>query len=128
MSFEVDGSESSGAVTNVYIDYVENSSPKKQVSLRSTIDFAKYWRLNLWLRYVDDIVVINSENVLGGAFGIDDYFIFNANITWTVAESIEFTLAGQNLLEDRQLQYASEYTTPPIAIERGFYGKVTWRF
>jgi iron complex outermembrane recepter protein len=128
MSFEVDGSESSGAVTNVFIDYVENSSPKNQVSLRSTIDFAKYWRLNLWLRYVGDIVVINSKNVLGGAFGIDDYFIFDAKITRTVVESIEFTLAGQNLLEDRQLQYASEYTTPPIAIERGFYGKVTWRF
>jgi hypothetical protein len=37
-------------------------------------------------------------------------------------------LAGQNLFEDRQLEYASEYTTPPTAIERGFYGKVTWKF
>ena len=128
MSFEIDESESSGVVGSVFVDYVENSAPQNQVSLRSTIDFAKDWRLNLWLRYIDDIVVINSANLLGGAFGIDDYLIFNANITWTVTENIELTLAGQNLLEDRQLQYASEYTTPPTAIERGFYGKVTWKF
>ena len=128
MSFELDGRDSSTSAGGVFIDYVENSSPEHQVSLRSTIDFAKDWRLNLWLRYIDDIVVINSENVLGGSFAIDDYFIFNANITWMVTENIEFTLAGQNLLEDRQLQYASEYATPPTAIERGFYGKVTWRF
>lgn len=128
MSFEVDGSAASEVVADVFTNFVENSSPQNQVSLRSTIDFAKNWKLNLWLRYIDDIVVINSENVLGGVFGIDDYFIFNANVTWAVTKNIEFTLAGQNLLEDRQLQYASEYTTPPTAIERGFYGKVTWRF
>jgi iron complex outermembrane receptor protein len=128
ISFEGNGSESSAVEDSIFINYVENSSPQHQVSLRSTIDFAKDWRLNLWLRYVDEIVVINSEDLLGGAFAIDDYLIFNANITWTVTENIEFTLAGQNLLEDRQIQYASEYTTPPTAIERGFYGKVTWRF
>ena len=84
--------------------------------------------MNLWLRYIDDIVVRNSEDIFGDGIALDDYVIFDANVTWAVTKNIEFMLAGQNLLEDRQLQYASEYTTAPTAIERGFYGKVTWRF
>ena len=128
MSFDVNSSDSSVLFGSILSNHVENASPQNQLSMRSTIDFAKDWRLNLWLRYIDDIAVINSGDFLGGGLVIDDYFIFNANITWSITENIELTLAGQNLLEDRQLQYASEYTTPPTTIERGFYGKVTWSF
>ncbi|WP_169309047.1 TonB-dependent siderophore receptor [Desulforhopalus sp. IMCC35007] len=127
MSFQVkDGFDtpSSRAVT----DFVENSSPQHQASLRSTFNLGKDLKLNLWFRYVDEIVVRNSEDILGGGLPIDDYVAFDANIIWSVSENIEIMLAGQNLFEDRQLQYASEYTTPPTAIERGFYGKVTWKF
>lgn len=128
MSFGLQDGVSLSPSTTLAASYIENSSPKHQLSLRSTIDIARDWKLNLWLRYIDDIVVINSENILGGAFPLDDYFIFNANIIWSITDNLEFMFAGQNLFEERQLQYASEYTTPPTAIERGFYGKVTWSF
>ncbi|BHH85555.1 TonB-dependent receptor plug domain-containing protein [Desulforhopalus sp. 52FAK] len=128
MSFELDDGVSETASSTIFTGYVENSSPQHQASLRSTVDIAKNWKVNLWLRYVDDIVVINSEDILGGELAVDDYFTLDANITWKITDSIELMLAGQNMLEDRQLQYASEYTTPPTAIERGFYGKVTWEF
>jgi hypothetical protein len=37
-------------------------------------------------------------------------------------------LAGQNLTNSGQLHYLSEYSTPATEIERGVFGKVTWRF
>jgi hypothetical protein len=37
-------------------------------------------------------------------------------------------LAGQNLVNNGQSQYRSEYSTPATEIERGVYGKLTWRF
>lgn len=128
MSFELQDGVSSTISSNVLSGYIENSSPQHQGSLRSTMNIGKNWKVNLWFRYVDEIVVINSEDLLGGELALDDYFIFDANITWCITDNIELMIAGQNLFEERQLQYASEYTTPPTAIERGFYGKVTWRF
>jgi iron complex outermembrane receptor protein len=127
MSFQVkDGFDT--PTSNTIVGYIEDSSPQHQASIRSTFNIGKDVKLNLWFRYVDEIVVRNSEDLLGGGIGIDDYVTFDTNIIWSVSENIEIMLAGQNLFEDRQLEYASEYTTPPTAIERGFYGKVTWKF
>ena len=127
MSFQVkDGFE--GALSSTVVGYIENSSPQHQASLRSTFNLGKDLKLNLWFRYVDEIVVRNSEDLLGGGVAIDDYVAFDANIIWSVSDNLEIMLAGQNLFEERQLEYASEYVTPPTAIERGFYGKVTWKF
>jgi hypothetical protein len=46
----------------------------------------------------------------------------------TPFRELEVMLAGQNLLDDGQVRYLSEYQTPATEIERGVYGKVTWRF
>ncbi|MFT5697691.1 MAG: iron complex outermembrane receptor protein [Desulforhopalus sp.] len=127
MSFQVKN-EFNSTSSNVVSGYLEDSNPQHQASLRSTFKVGKDWKLNLWFRYVDEILVRNNEDIFGGGLAIDDYVIFDANVIWSVSENIEIMLAGQNLLEERQLQYASEYTTAPTAIERGFYGKVTWKF
>ena len=128
MSFELQDGVARTMQSDTVSSYFDNSSPQHQLSLRSTMNVGKDWKVNLWLRYVDEIVVINSQDFFGGELALDDYFIFDANITWCITDNIEFMVAGQNLFEQRQLQYASEYSTPPTAIERGFYGKVTWRF
>jgi len=109
-------------------DWVSKSAPKNQVSLRSSIALAEDWRLNLWLRYVDDVTCRNSADLLGDPVGIDGYFVFNANIIWTPVKNMEFMLAGQNLTDSGQLRYLSEYQTPATEIERSVYGKFTWRF
>jgi len=114
--------------TQVGSEWVSKSAPQNQVSLRSSIALAADWRLNLWLRYVDEVSCRNSANILGDPVKIDDYIVFNANIIWTPSKNMEFMLAGQNLTESGQLRYMSEYQTPATEIERMVYGKFTWRF
>lgn len=109
--------------------WVEKASPKNQGSLRASIALAPDWRLNLWARYVDSIVCQNSSNLFSGEpYILDDYFTLNANLIWTPIKNLELMLAGQNLTNSGQLQYASEYQTPATEIERAIYGKLTWRF
>nr|WP_321466197.1 hypothetical protein [uncultured Desulfobulbus sp.] len=59
---------------------------------------------------------------------IDSYVVLDANLIWTPNKHLELMLAGQNLLSSSQLQYRSEYSTPGTEIERGVYGKLTWKF
>ncbi|WP_043770162.1 TonB-dependent receptor plug domain-containing protein [Desulfobulbus propionicus] len=109
-------------------DWVTKASPRHQVSLRSSIALAENWRLNLWLRHVDTISGRNSTNLLGDSRLLDAYTLLDANLIWTPFRELEVMLAGQNLLDDGQVRYLSEYQTPATEIERGVYGKVTWRF
>jgi iron complex outermembrane receptor protein len=109
-------------------DWVTLSSPKNQVSLRSSIALAEDWRLNLWLRYVDEITCRSSGSLFEEGTAVDDYFVFNANLIWTPTKNLELMLAGQNLTDSGQLQYISEFQAPAMEIERSVYGKLTWRF
>lgn len=103
---------------------VSTTSPQHQASLRSSIDFAKNWQTNLWLRYIDEIVARDSADLLSGKIPLDDYWIFDANMIWKPVESIEVMLAVQNLFNDKQLEYVSELITPATEIERCIYA---WR-
>ena len=107
---------------------VEDAAPQQQLGLRSSILLAPDWRLNLWGRYVDDIAGRNSSDLLGQPVPIDAYCLLDANLIWTPNKHLEVMLAGQNLTNSGQLQYLSEYSTPATEIDRGVYGKVTWRF
>jgi iron complex outermembrane receptor protein len=109
-------------------DWVAKSAPKNQFSLRSSLALADDWRLNLWLRYVDQVSCRNTINLLGDPVTIDDYYVFNANLIWSPNENLELMLAGQNLFDSGQLRYLSEYQTPATELEPLVYGKITWRF
>lgn len=114
--------------TNVTFDFIGSASPQNIVSMRSSIALYENWKCNLWLRYIDEITTRNSVNLLDEQREQEDYILIDINLVWSPTANIEFMLAGQNILEDEQLQYASEYVTPATAIERSFYGKLTYRF
>lgn len=109
-------------------EYLVDSSPRHQASLRSSFMLADDWQLNLWLRYVDAITCRDSTNLVQSTIDIDRYFLVDANIIWTPMKNLEVMLAAQNMLDNSQLQYASEVIVPPTEIERGVYGKITYRF
>jgi len=52
----------------------------------------------------------------------------DVNVSWQMTEQIELMLAGQNLLNSSHLEYISEYSTPPIEVDRGVYAKLTYNF
>jgi len=101
-----------------YVAFLETASPQQQVSLRSSIDLYENIGLNLWVRYVDEITGRSSENLVTSAITLDSYFVFDANLTWSPNEQLEFMVAGQNLFSDGRLQYVSEFTTLPTKIEQ----------
>ena len=109
-------------------NFIEKVSPQHQASVRSSLDFAKNWQTNLWLRYIDEIAARNSVGFFTEELSMDDYFLFDINVIWTPTKNIEIMLAGQNLLNDSQLQYISELITPATEIERSVYAKLTFLF
>lgn len=108
---------------------LNDSSPRHQGSMRSSLSLAENWQVNLWLRYVDSIQGLNrADQASAGPAEIDAYLITDLNLIWTPRKDLEVMLAGQNLTKGQSFQYISEYSTPATEIERGVYCKLTWRF
>jgi iron complex outermembrane recepter protein len=101
--------------------------PQHQGSLRSAYDFSEQWQGNLWLRYTDEF---SGRDISGSSerITVSAYFGLDASLIWKPTQNLEIMLAGQNLLNSSQLEYASEFYFPPTEIERNVYLKVTWKF
>jgi len=123
-----DFSSDTGSSFEVATVRYNEGSPQQQVSLRTSIELAEHWRLNLWGRYIDSVSSWDMEQVGWPKVIIDGYVLLDANLIWTANEHLEVMIAGQNLTNSSQLQYRSEYSTPATEIERGVYGKLTWKF
>ena len=108
-------------------EFYAGGSPRHLASLRSAIDFAKNWQFNCWLRYVDEIKGRDTVDLISSV-DVPSYLVFDANLIWKPRKDLEVMLAGQNLFNSSQLEYAAELLTPITEIERRVYGKVTWRF
>lgn len=90
--------------------------PNRQASLRSLFNLSAKWELDTDLRYVGPL---KNQSVPG-------YTEFDLRIGWHPTEAWELSLHGQNLLHDHH----AEFNTPGSRreIERGVYGKISWRF
>ena len=112
------------AVTFSSSTTVEGSSPQQQFSIKAHIKLQDNLKLNLWGRYVDKI----DEASVTATFPVDDYTTLDANITWCPIENLELSLVGQNLLDEKHLEFISEHFTRPTEIGRSVYAKLTWEF
>ncbi len=94
-------------------------SPQQQLFLRSAVDLPGNVELDLTARYVDALPT----------GGVESYTGLDLRLGWKPHADLELSLVGQNLLEGEHLEFAPEIIpTRPTAVERGVYGKVTWRF
>ncbi len=106
---------------------VEETSPRHQLSLQTSYEIREGLRLNLWARYVGDLK--SSKSILArGETHADAYLEMDVNVSWQMTEQLELMVAGQNLLNSSHLEYISEFSTPPIEVERGVYAKLTYTF
>lgn len=103
------------------------NSPEHQAAIRTSYDVNEQWQGNLWLRYTSTFDGRNNED-RSKDITIPNQFNLDVNVIWKASKNLEVMLAGQNLLENSQLQYAAELLTPPTEIERVFYMKATWNF
>ena len=90
--------------------------PSHQVFLHSQLDLSARWECDAALRY---IAPIGNQNLPG-------YTEADVRLGWRPTAAWELSLNGQNLLHDHH----PEFNGPGFRreIQRGFYGKATWRF
>jgi len=124
ISLNMDNADS---VDSNLLPIIEKSSSQNQLSVRTNIAMRNNLHLNLWGRYVDSIGTANALEI-GSGFGVDSYLELDANIIWQPREGLKLMIAGQNLLDNRHLEFVSELFTSRIEIERSIYAKLTWEF
>jgi iron complex outermembrane receptor protein len=97
----------------------EGNSPNHQAQLRSQVDLPSRWRWNTSVYFVDRLP----------AQAIPSYTRVDTNVAWQLAEKFSITLAGENLLKDRHLEYAgTDSAVSSTTIKRTAYAKITWQF
>ncbi|MFH2045359.1 MAG: TonB-dependent receptor [Pseudomonadota bacterium] len=97
----------------------DTAAPRHQFSIRSSMDLPMDIEFDLWLRYVDDLPVIN----------IDGYCTMDLRLGWKPTQNIELSLVGQNIFDNQHPEFQEELLNlDRTEVERTFYLKVTWRF
>ncbi len=108
----------------------EGQSPHNQVYLQSSWDIAKNWEFDLIGRFVDSLSGFNPAGTPGTSDRIPSYFTMDARLGWTPRKNLSLEIVGQNLLDDHHPEFGTSplILSPEVEIQRGMYGKVTWKF
>jgi len=94
-------------------------APRHQVGLESRMNLGDHVEFDAMFRYVDEL-----EDL-----GVEGYTDLSLRLGWRPSEDLEISVVGHNLLAEHHQEFdASFLNTVPTQIERGVYGKVTWRF
>jgi len=56
------------------------------------------------------------------------YVTADVRLSYRPTPNLEFSVVGQNLLDDRHPEQASTVGHATVEVPRGFYGRITWRF
>jgi iron complex outermembrane recepter protein len=93
-------------------------SPKHQGGLRSSCNLPHNLEWDAAMYYV-------SPLALGP---VPAYTRVDTRFGWRARESLELSVAGQNLLTPRHLEFFDGVQVHPTRVERSVVGKITWRF
>lgn len=95
------------------------ASPQFQFNLRSYLDLPGGWELDTAINYVDELPDL----------GVEDYVRLDIRVGWYVSEQVEFSIIGQNLLEQNHQEFLGfAGGIQPALVPRSGYGKVTLRY
>jgi iron complex outermembrane receptor protein len=100
-------------------DNPNGSSPRHQWYLRSSIDLPKHFDQDTTLRFVDHLPTLN----------IPSYYSLDAHLSWRPVPRVEFSVGGQNLLDNQHLEFIPDFiNTAPTEVKRTVYGSLTFKF
>ena len=100
-------------------DNPNGSSPRHQWYLRSSIDLPKHFEHDTTLRFVDHLPSLN----------IPSYYSLDAHLGWRPVRRVEFSIGGQNLLDNQHLEFIPDFiNTAPTVVKRTVYGSMTFEF
>ena len=110
---------SPGSLDSTSAADVQGTSPSHQAQLRSHMDLAHFltWDTNAY--FVDRLP----------AALIASYTRLDTQLSWRLAESMELSVVGQNLLQDHHNEFNNELQNVNSSqAKRSAYAKWTWRF
>src|SRR5947207_4589841 len=84
----------------------ETADPDHQVMLRSMFDLPHNLQLDAGLRWVDKLTVNNGSTLAT----VPDYVELDMRIGWRITNTLELSLAGQNLLHNHHPEFG--FPTP----------------
>ncbi len=97
----------------------ERSYPQHQIQVGSHLDVSDDVELNTRLYYVDNL----------SALGVPSYVRLDAGLTWRPKPGVEVSVWGQNLLDDRHLEYLDlQGSAHPTEIQQGVYAAIKVEF
>jgi iron complex outermembrane receptor protein len=97
----------------------ESTSPHHQFSIQSALDLPWHLQLDGLLRYVDQVTDARAPS----------YLSLDLRVGWQPLKNLEISVIGQNLLDDRHPEFApTVIPTQRTEVQRGIYGKLTFRF
>ncbi|MBI1764111.1 MAG: TonB-dependent receptor [Acidobacteria bacterium] len=97
----------------------EKENPQHQFQVHSFFKLPRNFELDAALYHVSALT----------AQQIPRYTRLDLRLGWRVTESLDFSLGGQNLLDNRHPEFNGlDLTVVPSQIKRSFVGKATWRF
>lgn len=94
----------------------ESNDPEHQVILQSMADLTGRLEWDVVFRYIGDLP--SPE--------VPDYVGLDMRLGWRLTPRLELSVVGQNLLKTVHREFTPS-SPSARAIERGIYGKVTWR-
>ncbi|MFM9961570.1 MAG: TonB-dependent receptor plug domain-containing protein [Planctomycetaceae bacterium] len=98
----------------------EGGSPQNQVYARSSWNLSSDWQVDLGLRYVDQLPVVN----------VPHYLVGDARVAWRPRKNLELSVAGQNLFDNSHPEFGGMIvrSSAITQVERSVYGMVEYRY
>ncbi len=93
-------------------------SPRHRYGLRSSLDFAQHWQLDVGLRFVDAIP----------GTPIDPYLTGDFRLAWHLNTHWEFALVGLNLFDSQHPEMSPSTLAPIVEIQRNVYVSTTCKW
>jgi iron complex outermembrane recepter protein len=100
---------------------VADNTPEHQFQVRSSLDLTRRLEWDASVGYAGAL----REAGFGPTPG---YARVDTRLGWKVGEFVEISIAGQNLLTPRHVEFPDLYPVQHRQVERSIFGKVTWRF
>jgi iron complex outermembrane recepter protein len=104
----------------------EYKDPGHSLLIQSSMDLTERTELNAVLRYAGKLSDVQGDQSNPPDIHVPSVLQIDLCVIYKLSENLELALVGQNLLERRHREFVPD---GPEArdIERGVYGRVTWR-
>jgi len=97
----------------------EGGSPNHRFAFRSMMDLPRGFEFDAGIRHAGGVQ----------RSAIPSYLVMDVRLGWHPTPNLELSIAGQNLLDDRHLEYVPDAVRiQRTEVEHSVYAKATWRF